>query len=91
MLEFLRQSQGAVHLQKFFGKMRVTTNYLGYRKRSSIKSFGSATAKKMTSHSEELGKVTVEKYFQKSKSFGIVHINLTKLHRWSSDCSEACG
>lgn len=66
MVSFHRQSHGSTHPQKFFGKIRVTTSYLGYARRSNIKGFGSESAKKTTFRSEELGKITVEKYFQKS-------------------------
>ena len=61
-----------MHSAKFFGKIRVTTNYLGHPRRSNVKGFGES-ARMATFRSEEMGKVTVEKNFEKSKFLGLSH------------------
>jgi hypothetical protein len=53
----------------FFQKMNVTTNYLGYRKRSAVKGFGDSADRTTFDCPELGGKVTVTEYFQRSTSF----------------------
>ena len=67
MLDYFRQS-GSMIPQKFFGKARVTTTYHGYSRRSTIKGFGTNSARNSMIRTDKFGKVSVEKHFLKSES-----------------------
>lgn len=71
ILQFSNYSYGASP-RSFYRRVRVTTSHLGYTKRHGIKAIGPSTARKTTFDCAELGeKVSVEQYFQRSKSFSL--------------------
>lgn len=62
------KSNGMQYLSDLFGKIKVTTNYLGYSKQSKVKGFVAASASKTTFYVKETkSQVTVEEYFRKSE------------------------
>ncbi|KAI5118505.1 hypothetical protein M0805_004005 [Coniferiporia weirii] len=74
MTQFQQQSRGAGNPQFFYRRVRVTTTHLGYRKTSSIKGFGTLSARKTVFPCEELGgKVSVEQYFQRKYKIKLQH------------------
>ena len=49
----------------FLRRARVTLNHTGYRKRATIKEFGSKTARETVFQCDKYGKISVEQYFKK--------------------------
>lgn len=66
MLEFQRQSRGAIVPRTFYRKVKVASTYLGYRKKHTIKDFGVTPRKAIFECEEYGGKISVEQYFKKS-------------------------
>ncbi len=69
LVSFDRQSNGAsLNALTFYGKVRVTTTHLGFRKRSKIRGFGDKSARETVFQCDEFGgRISVEQYFQRSK------------------------
>ena len=63
---FFKQSCGFTHTQKFIGKVSVTINYSGYLRHADIKDFDPESARNATICMDDLGKVAIERYIQKT-------------------------
>lgn len=69
---FARHSRGALpNLPPALAKsMKVTTTYLGYKRKKAIKKVGNSSARRTFFSCKELGKdkISVEEYFKRSKA-----------------------
>ncbi|KAH8108962.1 hypothetical protein DFH11DRAFT_1818385 [Phellopilus nigrolimitatus] len=71
MINYQQTSYGASNSQSFYRRVRVTKKYLGYRRKSGIKAFGSHSARKTVFHCDELGKMfSVEQYVLRARKSG---------------------
>ncbi|KAJ7915348.1 argonaute-like protein [Mycena leptocephala] len=76
LIAFNRNSRGAMPtLPKAFTKsIKVTTNYLGFKKRRPIKSIATTSARNTYFHYEELGgKISVEEYYIRKHGIKLAH------------------
>lgn len=77
LMAFSRNSGNALPSlpPRFASSIRVTTTYLGYKKRSNIKQIGSSSARRTTFKCDELGgkDISVEEYFKRKYRITLEH------------------
>ncbi|EJC99706.1 Piwi-domain-containing protein [Fomitiporia mediterranea MF3/22] len=64
------QMRNVSNAMAFYNQIKVTTTYLGYRRRHKVKGFGPGSASTTVITVEGVGQVSVEKYFE--QEFGIL-------------------
>ncbi|KAF5364732.1 hypothetical protein D9757_012485 [Collybiopsis confluens] len=75
LLSFNRNSRGAMPNlpRELMGKVKLTTRYMGYKKRHTIERVGPNTARKQTFILDQQGEISVEQYFLKQYNIKLKH------------------